>query len=184
MFSAGDRRLGVTLSPARNKNCRENSSLRRPDTLRVPGSVLSRRPIPQAQPIDGSVSSFKTHSIVNNNTFPLPWPDMARGGRSLVAMRWGLGSEVVEQATQGIAASDVQRARRDGDDQAVLPRTLQKQTMSHAGLWLLRVGEDLPSGKQPWYFTARDGSPVLTVAGLWDEMEKPARPASASSRVP
>jgi putative SOS response-associated peptidase YedK len=26
-----------------------------------------------------------------------------------------------------------------------------------------------PEGKQPWYFTARDGSPVLTIAGLWDE---------------
>ena len=25
------------------------------------------------------------------------------------------------------------------------------------------------SGKQPWYFTARDGSPLLTAAGLWDE---------------
>jgi putative SOS response-associated peptidase YedK len=24
-------------------------------------------------------------------------------------------------------------------------------------------------GKQPWYFTARDGSPALTAAGLWDE---------------
>jgi putative SOS response-associated peptidase YedK len=23
--------------------------------------------------------------------------------------------------------------------------------------------------KQPWYFTARDGSPLLTAAGLWDE---------------
>jgi putative SOS response-associated peptidase YedK len=29
--------------------------------------------------------------------------------------------------------------------------------------------QDLPSGKQPWYFTARDGSALLTVAGLWDE---------------
>jgi putative SOS response-associated peptidase YedK len=28
--------------------------------------------------------------------------------------------------------------------------------------------EDTPHGKQPWYFTARDGSPVLTVAALWD----------------
>jgi putative SOS response-associated peptidase YedK len=27
---------------------------------------------------------------------------------------------------------------------------------------------DTPSGKQPWYFTARDGSPLLTIAGLWD----------------
>jgi putative SOS response-associated peptidase YedK len=26
-----------------------------------------------------------------------------------------------------------------------------------------------PGGKQPNYFTARDGSPVLTIAGLWDE---------------
>ena len=29
--------------------------------------------------------------------------------------------------------------------------------------------QDTPSGKQPWYFTARDGSPLLTAAGLWDE---------------
>lgn len=29
--------------------------------------------------------------------------------------------------------------------------------------------EDTPGGKQPHYFTARDGSPVMTIAGLWDE---------------
>ena len=28
--------------------------------------------------------------------------------------------------------------------------------------------EDTPDGKHPHYFTARDGSPVLTMAGLWD----------------
>jgi putative SOS response-associated peptidase YedK len=28
--------------------------------------------------------------------------------------------------------------------------------------------QDTPGGKQPHYFTARDGSPVLTIAGLWD----------------
>ena len=26
-----------------------------------------------------------------------------------------------------------------------------------------------PNGKQPWYFTAREGSPALTTAGLWHE---------------
>src|SRR5262245_4626 len=26
-----------------------------------------------------------------------------------------------------------------------------------------------PEGKQPWYFTVADGSPLLTVAGLWEE---------------
>jgi putative SOS response-associated peptidase YedK len=29
--------------------------------------------------------------------------------------------------------------------------------------------QDTPSGKQPYYFTARDGSPALTLAGIWDE---------------
>jgi putative SOS response-associated peptidase YedK len=29
--------------------------------------------------------------------------------------------------------------------------------------------QDTPNCKQPWYFTARDGSPALTTAGLWDE---------------
>jgi putative SOS response-associated peptidase YedK len=29
--------------------------------------------------------------------------------------------------------------------------------------------QDTPDGKQPWYFTARDGSPAVTIAGLWDE---------------
>jgi putative SOS response-associated peptidase YedK len=33
--------------------------------------------------------------------------------------------------------------------------------------------EDRPGGKQPWYFTARDGSPALTIAGLWDEWKDP-----------
>ena len=29
--------------------------------------------------------------------------------------------------------------------------------------------QDTPGDKQPWYFTPRDDSPLLTVAGLWDE---------------
>lgn len=28
--------------------------------------------------------------------------------------------------------------------------------------------QDTAQGKQPWYFTARDGSPILTIAGIWD----------------
>jgi putative SOS response-associated peptidase YedK len=31
--------------------------------------------------------------------------------------------------------------------------------------------QDTPGGKQPWYFTARGGSPALTIAGLWDEWQ-------------
>ena len=29
--------------------------------------------------------------------------------------------------------------------------------------------QDTPGGKQPWDFTARDGSRMLTVANMWDE---------------
>jgi putative SOS response-associated peptidase YedK len=29
--------------------------------------------------------------------------------------------------------------------------------------------QNTPAGKQPWYYTAADGSPILTAAGLWDE---------------
>jgi putative SOS response-associated peptidase YedK len=29
--------------------------------------------------------------------------------------------------------------------------------------------QDTASGKQHWYFTARDGSQALTTAGLWDD---------------
>jgi len=42
--------------------------------------------------------------------------------------------------------------------------------------------EDTPSGKQPHYFTARNGSPVLTIAGLWDD-GRTARQASALSHA-
>ena len=31
--------------------------------------------------------------------------------------------------------------------------------------------QDTLDGKQPWYFTARDGSPALTIASLWDEWQ-------------
>ena len=31
--------------------------------------------------------------------------------------------------------------------------------------------QDTPGGKQLWYFTARDGSRALTIAGLWDEWQ-------------
>jgi putative SOS response-associated peptidase YedK len=43
--------------------------------------------------------------------------------------------------------------------------------------------QSTPHGKQPWYFTARDGSPILTAAALWDEWKK-RRPANVSNRAP
>ena len=39
--------------------------------------------------------------------------------------------------------------------------------------------QDTPQGKQPWYFTADDGSPILTSAGLWDSLEESGDRAAA-----
>ncbi len=35
--------------------------------------------------------------------------------------------------------------------------------------WHYDEPENKKKKPQPWYFTARDGSPILTTAGLWDE---------------
>jgi hypothetical protein len=80
----------------------------------------------------------------------------------------GPRSVLVEQTAERIADGNLQRARRDGYDQARLPRGVQalalSDTVSGYYEW-----QDTLSGKQPWYFTARDGSPALTIAGIWDE---------------
>jgi putative SOS response-associated peptidase YedK len=43
--------------------------------------------------------------------------------------------------------------------------------------------QNAPGGKQPWYFTARDGSPLLTAAGLWDEWNDRATGERLKSRT-
>ena len=84
------------------------------------------------------------------------------GDRRPAAHRDALGpcALVVEQVTQRASNGDLERPRRDRRDEATLPRCVQA---------LALPDPDHPSGKQPWYFTAADGSPILTVAGLWDE---------------
>lgn len=41
--------------------------------------------------------------------------------------------------------------------------------------------QDTLGGKQPWYFTARDASPALTVAGWWDKWKNPETSESLKS---
>jgi putative SOS response-associated peptidase YedK len=81
----------------------------------------------------------------------------------------GLGTLVVVEATQGIKARDTFNARAE----TVVEKPFFRQAFERNRCLIPVSGyyewEDTPSGKQPWYFTARDGSPALTVAGLWDE---------------
>ena len=44
--------------------------------------------------------------------------------------------------------------------------------------------EDTPQGKQPHYFTARDESPVLTIAALWDQWTDRADPTHSFALLP
>ena len=89
---------------------------------------------------------------------------------------------MVEQAAQGIADGDPQRTRRGGRDQAGLSRRFQANPL------LIPISgyyewQDTLSGKQPWYLTARDGSPLLTAAGLWDEWKDRATGERLKSRT-
>src|SRR6185312_9654926 len=53
----------------------------------------------------------------------------------------GIGALVVEQAAQRTPDGDVQRASRDGRDQAGLPRRIQALALPHSDVWLLRMAE-------------------------------------------
>ena len=63
---------------------------------------------------------------------------------------------------------DVQRASGDGETKPSFATRLNARA-ALSRCQAITNGRDTPGGKQPWYFTARDGSPLLTAAGLWDE---------------
>ena len=82
----------------------------------------------------------------------------------------GANPVVVVEASQGDEARHLQRAGRDGRDKADVSVGIQAQSLPDSGVRLLRVAGHA-GRKQPWYFTARDGSPALTIAGIWDEWQ-------------
>jgi putative SOS response-associated peptidase YedK len=86
------------------------------------------------------------------------------GKRELSPMRWP-HSVVVVQATQGNESRHVQCARGYRGGEARIPRRIQAHAMVPASGYY--EWHDTPDGKQPYYFTRRDGEPV-TIAGLWD----------------
>jgi putative SOS response-associated peptidase YedK len=90
------------------------------------------------------------------------------GKRELGSMRWGLVPwwwskplKELRMATFNARAETVETkpAFRDA-----FKRTRCLILMSGYCEW-----QNTPGGKQPWYFTAADGLPLLTAAGLWDE---------------
>jgi putative SOS response-associated peptidase YedK len=90
------------------------------------------------------------------------------GNRELVPMRWGLvpswWSKPLKELKLATFNARVETVATKPFFRDAFKRTRCLIPVSGYYEW-----QDTPGGKQPWYFTARDGSPALTIAGLWDE---------------
>ena len=73
----------------------------------------------------------------------------------------------MNQAAQGDEARDLQCAGEDGRREADVPGRLPAHAVPDPASGYYEWHE-APDGKQPYYFTRRDGAPI-TIAGLWDE---------------
>ena len=90
-----------------------------------------------------------------------------RGGRrELVPMRWGLVPSWWKKKAKEAPATFNARA------ETVAEKPMFRDAFKRSRCLIPASGyyewQSTPTGKQPYYYTARDGSP-LTIAGLWDE---------------
>ena len=92
------------------------------------------------------------------------------GKRTLVPMRWGLVPSWWSKPLK-----ELKLATFNARAETVTTKPFFRSAFKHRRCLIPVSGyyewQDTPNGKQPWYFTARDGSPALTVAGLWDEWQ-------------
>ena len=94
------------------------------------------------------------------------------GKRSLERMRWGLIPSWWKKPLKELKLATF-NARAETVATKPFFRSAFKRTRCLIPVSGYYEWEERPDGKQPWYFTARDGSPALTVAGLWDEWTNP-----------
>jgi putative SOS response-associated peptidase YedK len=101
-------------------------------------------------------------------TDPVDVVTAEEGKRELVPMRWGLiprwWSKTIKDAKTATFNARAETIETKPFFRDAFKRTRCLIPMSGYYEW-----QNTPGGKQPWYFTARDGSPLLTAAGLWDE---------------
>ena len=102
-----------------------------------------------------------------------------RGGkRDLVPMRWGLIPAWWKKTAKGMPATFNARAETVADKPMFRDAFKRHRCLIPASgyyEWL-----PMPTRKQPYYYTARDGAP-LTFAGLWDEWRETASGAPLQS---
>ena len=90
------------------------------------------------------------------------------GKRGLVPMRWGLVPRWWSKPLKELRVATF-NARAETLKAKPFFRDAFKRSRCLIPVSGYYEWQNTQGGKQPWYFTARDGSPALTVAGLWDE---------------
>ena len=90
------------------------------------------------------------------------------GTRQLVPMRWGLVPSWWYKPLKEMKLATF-NARAETVAEKPLFRGAFKRSRCLIPVSGYYEWHDAIGGKQPHYFTARDGSPALTIAGLWDE---------------
>jgi putative SOS response-associated peptidase YedK len=90
------------------------------------------------------------------------------GKRELVPMRWGL-----VPGWWGKPLKELKLATFNARAETVETKPFFRSAFKRNRCIISASGyyewETTPEGKQPHYFTAADGSPILSIAGLWDE---------------
>jgi putative SOS response-associated peptidase YedK len=90
------------------------------------------------------------------------------GKRDLVQMRWGLVPYWWTGYLKSLRLSTFNARVETVETKPFFREPFKRRRclMPMSGYY---EWQNTSHGKQPWYFTARDGSPILTAAALWDE---------------
>ena len=102
------------------------------------------------------------------NVCPTDLVDVVTAQRELVTMRWGLVPWWWSKPIKELRMATF-NARAETVETKPVFRDAFKRSRCLIPISGYYEWQNTPSGKQPWYFTAADGSPLLTAAGLWDE---------------
>jgi putative SOS response-associated peptidase YedK len=102
------------------------------------------------------------------NVCPTDPVDLVTAERRLVPMRWGLVPWWWSKPLKELRMATF-NARAETVETKPVFRDAFKRSRCLIPISGYFEWQNTASGKQPWYFTSRDGSPILTAAGLWDE---------------
>jgi len=95
-------------------------------------------------------------------------------GLSLERVRWGLAPFWWKQPLKKLPATFNARAETVAEKPMFREAFKQRRCIIPASGYY--EWQDRADGKQPWYFTAKNGDPILLIAGLWESWKNPEAP--------